>query len=50
LAGSIRTLTIEWPSALQLANGQRFLVAVRAPDPNAPPINIVVNWRALLNR
>ena len=32
------------------SNGQRFLVAVRAPDPNAPPINIVVNWRALLNR
>ena len=32
------------------SNGQRFLVAVRGPDPNAPPINIVVNWRALLNR
>ncbi len=32
------------------SNGQRFLVAVRAPDPDAPPINIVVNWRALLNR
>ncbi len=32
------------------SNGQRFLVAVREPDPNAPPINIVVNWRALLNR
>ena len=32
------------------SNGQRFLVAVRVPDPNAPPINIVVNWRALLSR
>ena len=32
------------------SNGQRFLVAVRGPDPDAPPINIVVNWRALLNR
>jgi eukaryotic-like serine/threonine-protein kinase len=31
-------------------SGQRFLVAVRRPDPDAPPINIVVNWRALLNR
>jgi hypothetical protein len=27
------------------SNGQRFLVAVRERDPNAPPINIVVNWR-----
>ncbi len=32
------------------SNGQRFLVAVRAPDPDAPPISIVVNWPALLNR
>ncbi len=32
------------------ANGQRFLVAIRARDPNAPPITIIVNWRALLNR
>jgi Tol biopolymer transport system component len=32
------------------SNGQRFLVAVRGPDPNTPPIYIVVNWRALLNR
>ena len=31
-------------------NGQRFLVAIRAKDPHAPPITIVVNWRALLNR
>jgi dipeptidyl aminopeptidase/acylaminoacyl peptidase len=32
------------------SNGQRFLVAVKGSDRNAPPINIVVNWRALLNR
>jgi serine/threonine protein kinase/Tol biopolymer transport system component len=32
------------------SNGQRFLVAVRGPRPDAPPINIVVNWHALLNR
>ena len=27
-------------------NGQRFLVAERTPDPNLPPITIVVNWSA----
>jgi eukaryotic-like serine/threonine-protein kinase len=32
------------------SDGQRFLVAVRAKDPDAPPISIIVNWRALLNR
>jgi Tol biopolymer transport system component len=32
------------------SNGQRFLMAVRARDPNAPPITIVANWPALLNR
>jgi len=32
------------------SNGQRFLVAVRARDPNTPPITVVVNWRALLSR
>ena len=31
------------------SNGQRFLAAIRARDPNAPPITIVVNWLALLN-
>ena len=31
-------------------DGRRFLVAVSARDPNAPPISIVVNWRALLRR
>ena len=32
------------------SNGERFLVAVRAPDPGAPPISIMANWRALLRR
>ena len=32
------------------ADGQRFLVAVRAADPSAPPMKLVVNWYALLNR
>jgi hypothetical protein len=32
------------------SNGQRFLAAIRARDPNAPPIAVVVNWLALLNR
>ena len=31
-------------------DGNRFLVAVRARDPQAPPIRIVANWRALLKR
>jgi Tol biopolymer transport system component/tRNA A-37 threonylcarbamoyl transferase component Bud32 len=35
-------------SYVAASNGQRFLVAVRARDPHAPPINIVVNWPALL--
>jgi hypothetical protein len=30
------------------SNGQRFLAAVRVRNPKAPPINLVVNWRALL--
>jgi eukaryotic-like serine/threonine-protein kinase len=32
------------------SNGQRFLVSIRARDPHAPPITIVVNWLALVNR
>jgi Tol biopolymer transport system component len=32
------------------ANGQRFLVAETARDPGAPPITVLVNWTALLNR
>ena len=29
---------------------RRFLVATKPPDPQVPPINIVVNWPALLER
>ncbi|HEY0709152.1 MAG TPA: hypothetical protein VGG33_20245 [Polyangia bacterium] len=32
------------------SKGQRFLAAIRARDPNAPPITVVVNWLALLKR
>jgi serine/threonine protein kinase len=31
-------------------DGKRFLAAVRARDPNAPPITIVAHWPALLAR
>ena len=31
-------------------DGQRFLVAERAHDPNVPPIRIVVNWQASIAR
>ena len=31
-------------------DGRRLLAAVSAPHPNAPPLNIVVNWPAALNR
>lgn len=29
-------------------DGRRFLAAVRATDPAVPPIQLIVNWRALL--
>lgn len=32
------------------SDGRRFLVAERAHDPHAPPMTVVVNWPALLNR
>ena len=32
------------------ADGQRFLIAERAPNPHVPPIKIVVNWRASVAR
>jgi len=31
-------------------NGERFLGAVSAHDPNLPPISIMVNWPAVVNR
>jgi hypothetical protein len=42
-------ITVAHPASARLYRA-RFLVAVRGSDSNAPPINIVVNWRALLNR
>jgi serine/threonine protein kinase/Tol biopolymer transport system component len=33
-----------------VANGQRFLAAISTRDPDAPPINIILNWPALLKR
>jgi serine/threonine protein kinase len=33
-----------------VANGQRFLAAINARDPDAPPISIILNWPALLKR
>ena len=32
------------------ADCRRFLVATKAPGPDVAPINIVVNWPALLER
>ena len=32
------------------SRGVRFLVAIRASQTNAPPINVVVNWPALMQR
>lgn len=32
------------------ATGQRFLIAVRAPASSAPPIQVIVNWPALLEQ
>jgi len=30
--------------------GQRFLIAVRAPASSAPPIQVVVNWTAMIQQ
>ena len=32
-------------SYLAVPNGQRFLAAVSASDPQPPPLNVVVNWQ-----
>jgi Tol biopolymer transport system component len=40
-----------WPTSnayVAASNGRRFLVAVSARDPDAPPISMIVNWPALL--
>ena len=42
-----------WPTSnafVAASNGRRFLVAVGAQDPDAPPISVIVNWPALLAR
>jgi Tol biopolymer transport system component/predicted Ser/Thr protein kinase len=42
-----------FPSAngyVALPDGQRFLVAARAPTSTTPPIEVIANWRALLKR
>ncbi len=31
-------------------DGQRFLVASRAPAANTPPIRVILNWQALLKQ
>jgi serine/threonine protein kinase len=45
--------TLRWPTLDRYAvdsSRERFLVATRASQTNAPPINIVVNWPALMQR
>jgi hypothetical protein len=32
------------------AEGRRFLAAVRVGDPGAPPVQLIADWRTLLNR
>jgi len=32
------------------ADGSRFLVPVTVPDKEAPPITVVLNWTALVNK
>jgi hypothetical protein len=42
-----------WPTSnayVAASNGRRFLVALSARDPGAPPISVIVNWPALLAR
>ncbi|HEU4521896.1 MAG TPA: hypothetical protein VFT12_07830, partial [Thermoanaerobaculia bacterium] len=40
-----------WPAAYPYAvaaNGRRFLAAVSEPDTEAPPVQVIVNWPAML--
>ena len=42
-----------WPTFnayVATSDGRRFLVALSARDPDAPPISVIVNWPALLAR
>jgi hypothetical protein len=45
-----RILTPTANGYVPTADGQRFLVAERVHEPNLPPINVVVNWRASVVR
>jgi serine/threonine protein kinase len=52
-AAFVETTPLLTPSANSYAaavGGRRFLAAVRASDPQVPPIKMIVNWRALLRR
>jgi Tol biopolymer transport system component len=43
--------TFLWPSAYPYdvtPDGRRFLIAVSEPDPQTPPVQVIVNWPALL--
>jgi serine/threonine protein kinase len=47
----VETTPLVTPTANAYAasvDGRRFLAAVRADDPTVPPIQLIVNWRALL--
>jgi hypothetical protein len=35
-------------SYVPASDGRRFLIAVSTPDPAAPPVQVIVNWPALL--
>jgi hypothetical protein len=42
-----------WPTSnayVAASNGRRFLMALSARDPDAPPISVIVNWPALMAR
>lgn len=52
-SGFVETTPLVTPTANAYAaavDGRRFLAAIRANDPGAPPIQLIVNWRTLLNR
>jgi Tol biopolymer transport system component len=50
LADTDRIVTPTANAYAATQDGQRFLVAERAHDPNVPPIRIVVNWWASVSR
>jgi hypothetical protein len=52
-SGFVETTPLVTPTANAYAaavDGRRFLAAIRADDPGAPPIQLIVDWRTLLNR